>query len=123
MRYLVKAKLKEGKSEQLKKIVENGSLGKGSVAGTEYIRNMKNARLLEDGTETWIEVCFCTLPLAEERPYWEEYFELLQITDAANRKTCKHETGESLWSCVNCNCTVAQEEEMESLGSLFYQSL
>lgn len=58
MRYLVKAKLKEGKSEQLKKTVENGSLGKGSVAGTEYIRNMKNARLLKDGTETWIEVCF-----------------------------------------------------------------
>lgn len=123
MRYLVKAKLIEGKSKLLKKVVENGSLGKGSAAGTEYIRNIKNARLLEDGTAAWIEVCFCTPPLAEERPYWEEYFELLQITDAANRKVCKHETGESLWSCVNCNCTNIQEKELGNLGNLFYQSL
>lgn len=123
MRYLVKAKLIEGKSKLLKKVVENGSLGKGSAAGTEYIRNIKNARLLEDGTAAWIEVCFCALPLAEERPYWEEYFELLQITDAANRKVCKHETGENLWSCVNCNCTNIQEKEMENLGKLFYQTL
>lgn len=123
MRYSVKAKLKKGKNRQLKQAVDNGSLGKGSVAGTEYIRNIKNARLLEDGTTTWIEVCFCTPPLAEERPYWEEYFDLLQITDAANRKTCKHETGESLWSCVKCNCTVEQEKEMESWGRAFYQLL
>ena len=123
MRYVVKAKLKEGKSEMLKKAVENGSLGKGSVAGTEYIRNMKNARLLEDGTASWIEVCFCTPPLAEERPYWEAYFELLEITDATDRKTCKHETGESLWSCVNCACTHIKEKEMENLGNPFYNSL
>lgn len=123
MRYLVKAKLIEGKSKLLKKMVEKGSLGKGSAAGTEYIRNIKNARLLEDGTAVWIEVCFCTPPLAEERPYWEEYFELLQITDAANRKVCKHETGESLWSCVNCNCTNIQEKELGNLGNMFYQSL
>jgi hypothetical protein len=31
---------------------------------------------------TWVEVCFCREPLAEERPYWEEYFELLSRSDA-----------------------------------------
>src|SRR5438105_9058466 len=105
MRYMVKAKLKNEKSLQLKEAIGNGSLGKGSVAGDEYIRDMKHARLLEDGTETWIEVCFCNTPLAEEQPYWEEYFDLISITDAADRKTCKHETGKKPWSCVHCSCT------------------
>lgn len=103
--------------------MEKGLLGKGSVAGTEYIRNIKAARLLEDGIATWIEVCFCNPPLAEERPYWEEYFELLEITDAADRKSCKHETGEKAWSCVNCNCTDKRQSEMENLGDPFYDGL
>ena len=123
MRYLVKAILKEGKGSPLKQAIDNGSLGKGSIAGDEYIRNMKSARLLEDGTATWVEVCFCTPPLAEEGPYWEEYFHLLQITDAVSRKVCKHETGESLWACKTCSCTPEKEKEMESWGKPFYQSL
>jgi hypothetical protein len=123
MRYLVKAKVKEEKRRELKQAIDNATLGKGSVAGSEYIRDMKNARLLEDGTAAWVEVCFCNPPLAEERPYWEEYFQLLNTTDAANRKNCKHETGVKLWSCVNCNCTAKQEKEMENLGDSFYKSL
>ena len=105
MRYFVKAKLKEGREEQLKTSIENRTLGKGSIAGDEYIRNMKNARLIENEIAVWIEVCFCNTPLAEEKPYWEEYFDLIQITDAANRKACKHENGKDLWSCTNCCCT------------------
>lgn len=123
MRYLVKAKLKEGKSGQLKQAVDDGSLGKDSIAGGEYIRDIKNARLLEDGTATWVEVCYCSTPLAEERPYWEEYIDLLQITDAIDKKICKHETGERPWSCINCNCTTEREKEMESWGKSLYQSL
>ncbi len=123
MRYLVKAKLKEGKLQQLKEAIDNNTLGKGSVAGGEYIRDMKHARLLKDKTATWIEVCFCDPPLAEERPYWEEYFHLLKITDATNRKNCKHETGAKPWSCVNCKCTAHQEKEMKNFGVPFYESL
>jgi hypothetical protein len=123
MRYLIKAKLKEEKQQQLKQAIDNTTLGKGSIAGGEYIRNMKSARLLEDGTTTWIEVCFCDPPLAEERPYWGEYFYLLKITDATDRKNCKHETGKKFWSCVNCNCTAKQEKEMENWGDSFYKSL
>jgi hypothetical protein len=123
MRYIVKAMLKEDKGRLLRLAIDDGSLGKGSIAGGEYIRNMHSARLLEDGTATWIEVCFCTPPLAEERPYWEEYFQLLQITDAVSRRICKHETGEKPWACKTCTCTLIQEKEMEGLGKPFYQSL
>ncbi len=66
MRYVVLAKLKEDKKQQLKAAIDNGIPGSGSVAGVEYIRDMKHARLLDDGTVIWVEVCFCTLPLDEE---------------------------------------------------------
>ncbi len=73
MRYLVKAKVKMGKSESLLRSINDGTLGKGSIAGDEYIYNMTEARVNGGGVATWVETCFCDPPLAEERPYWEEY--------------------------------------------------
>jgi len=123
MRYFVRAILKKEKHLELKKAIDEGKLGTGSVAGGEYIRDMKHARLLNDGTVEWIEVCFCNPPLDEERPYWEEYFTLKEITDATGRKNCNHETGKLLWSCVSCNCTKKQENELMKKGKSFYRSL
>jgi hypothetical protein len=56
--------------------------GQGSVAEGEYLRNMKDARLCPDETARWVEVCYCPTPLLEERPYWEEYFDLGKVQDA-----------------------------------------
>ncbi len=123
MRYIVQARLKHHKEQALKQAIRKRTLGKGSIAGGEYVRNMKQARLLDNGTATWIEICFCDPPLDEERPYWEEYFHLLAIEDAVDRQHCKHETGKKPWSCVSCNCTAKQEKAMESLGKSFYESL
>ena len=123
MRYLVKAKLKKGKGARLKASIENGKLGEGSVAGDEYLHNMKKARLLENGLAEWIEVCFCSTPLAEEKPYWEEYFDLIEITDAAKRKGCKHESGKEFWSCIDCRCTEKKERELNKQGVSFLNKL
>jgi hypothetical protein len=49
VRYLVKAKVKAGKSKLLLDSINNRTLGKGSIAGDEYIYNMKEARLNEEG--------------------------------------------------------------------------
>ena len=76
MRYLVKAKVKEGKHGALLRAIDNETLGRGSIAGDEYRYNMEQARVAPDGTARWVETCFCDPPLAEERPYWEKYFEL-----------------------------------------------
>ena len=76
-----------------------GTLGSGSVAGDEYLRNMTDARVRADGSARWVEVCFCDTPLEEERPYWEEYFELLKVQDAHSRKNCRHENGTEPWAC------------------------
>ena len=59
MRYLVKARLKSGKSKPLLKSINDGSLGRGSIAGDEYVYNMNEARLGPDGVATWVETCFC----------------------------------------------------------------
>src|SRR5260370_21507132 len=89
MRYLVTARVKAGREAELLKAIEDGTLGAGSVAGGEYLRNMTEARLRQDGSLRWVEVCFSDTPLDEERPYWENYFELVRVQDAHARPRCR----------------------------------
>ena len=96
MRYLVKARLRQGLEKYLLRAVAEQTLGRGSIAGDEYLYDMQQARLQEDGTATWVEVCYCGMPLQEERPYWDEYFELLQVKDAHSRRNCRHENATEL---------------------------
>lgn len=123
MRYLVKARVKPGCELELLRAIETGSLGKGSIAGEEYIYDMQQACLNEDGTACWVETCFCVRPLQEERPYWEKYFDLLSIKDGHNRKNCRHENGEKLWACSNCDCTKRLEARLQKLGKPFLKTL
>jgi len=123
VRYLVKAKVKRDKSESLLRSISDGTLGKGSIAGDEYIYNMNEARLNDDGVATWVETCFCDPPLAEERPYWEEYFELVSVKDAHSRRNCRHENGTERWACCDCDCTERLEERLASQGDSFLGKL
>ena len=56
MRYLVTARVRPGREADLLKAIEDGTLGQGSVAGGEYLRNMTDARLRSDGAVRWVEV-------------------------------------------------------------------
>ena len=123
MRYLVTGRVKPGREAALLQAIEDGTLGAGSVAGGEYIRDMLQARLLEDGRVRWVEVCFCWTPLEEEIPYWEEYFELTQIKDAHARAKCRDEDGSEPWACSTCDCTERLEGVMTGWGEPFLQRL
>jgi hypothetical protein len=123
MRYLVKAKVKPGQEGPLLQAIESGNLGKGSVAGDEYLDNMEKARIGEEGICSWVEVCFCSTPLQEERPYWEEYFHLVQIKDAHARKNCRDANGTEPWACCNCDCTQRLEGRLATLGKSFLETL
>lgn len=57
MRYLVTARVKPGHEDALREAIEGRTLGKGSVAGDEYLRNMSNARWYSDGRVKWVEIC------------------------------------------------------------------
>lgn len=63
MRYLVRARVKPGCEGDLLQTIEDESLGQGSVAEGEYLRNMSEARLCADQTVRWVEVCYCPTPL------------------------------------------------------------
>lgn len=123
VRYLVKARVKPGQEMALLAAIENGTLGQGSVAGDEYLDNMQNARLTNDGTTRWVEVCFCRTPLDEERPYWEEYFELLSVRDAHSRRQCRDLNGDEPWACCDCDCTRKLEAKLKNTGAPFLDEL
>ena len=123
MRYLVKAKLKPNKENALLQTIETRTLGEGSIAGGEYLRDMYQARHLEKGVTCWVEVCFCTEPLQEEIPYWEEYFEILEIKNAHSREKCKDLNGTEPWACLDCDCTKRLEARMKAWGGRFIEKL
>jgi len=123
MRYLVTARVKPGREADLLRAVEAGTLGAGSVAGDEYLHNMTAARLREDGAVRWVEVCFCDVPLAEERPYWEEYFDLVRVQDAHARSRCRDLNGTEPWACCECDCTQRLEAKLAGQGRSFLEVL
>jgi len=119
MRYLVRAKVRPGCREALLEAIENQTLGQGSVAEGEYLRNMREARQFPDGTARWVEVCYCPTPLQEERPYWEQYFDLVKVQDAHARAKCRDENGCEPWACQDCDCTRRLEERLSRTGRPF----
>ena len=123
MRYLVRARLKPGREAALLDAIDTEQLGRGSIAGDEYLRNMAAAREMSDGTVRWVEVCYCPIPLMEERPYWEEFFELTRVQDAHARPSCRDENGTEPWACSECDCTRRLEERLERTGRQFMDIL
>jgi hypothetical protein len=119
MRYLVTARLRPDRRAALRQAIADGTLGAGSVAGHEYFRNMEQARQLADGRVKWVETCFCPIPLQEERPYWEAFFELEIVKDAHARRTCRDENGTEPWACVGCNCTKKLDAWLTRQGTPF----
>jgi hypothetical protein len=84
---------------------------------------MAEARQCDDGTTRWVEVCYCATPLEEERPYWEQFFELKRVQDAHARQNCRDENGSEPWACENCDCTNRLEARMKTWGRPFLETL
>ena len=123
MRYLVRARVKPDCEADLLEAIEQQTLGQGSVAEGEYLRNMQDARLCADQTARWVEVCYCLTPLLEERPYWEQYFDLPRVQDAHDRRKCRDENGTEPWACGDCDCTARLEQKLRVTGESFLRSL
>ena len=83
---------------------------------------MSEARLCADQTVRWVEVCYCPTPLQEERPYWEEYFDLAKVQDAHDRRKCRDENGSEPWACGDCDCTAPLEPKLKASGTGFLES-
>ena len=123
MRYLVRATVKPGQEQALLEAIDNETLGRGSVAEGEYLRNMQEARIAPDQTARWVEVCYCPTPLLEERPYWERYFDLTRVQDAHDRARCRDQNGSEPWACGSCDCTARLEAKIAECGARFMDVL
>ena len=84
---------------------------------------MKDARTDAGDTARWVEVCYCPTPLLEERPYWEQFFELTKVQDAHDRQRCKDENGSEPWACGDCDCTQRLEQKLAASGGPFLDKL
>src|SRR5262249_17047950 len=123
MRYLVNAKVKPGQEKPLLAAIEAGTLGRGSVAGDEYLEDIDKARNGTDGVCDWVEVWFGATPLQEERPYWEQYFNLLHVKDAHAGRNCRDANGTEPWACCDCDCTQKLEQRLKVFGEPFLRTL
>jgi len=119
MRYLVTARVKPDRGAALERAIEDGTLGEGSIAGDEYFRNMAEARQMDDGRVQWVEVCYCATPLAEEREYWDAFFDLEKVQDAHARSRCKDLNGTEPWACGDCDCSARLEARLATRGRPF----
>jgi len=119
MRYLVTATVKPGREDALADAIDRGTLGRGSVAEGEYLRNMRDAREGDDGRVRWVEVCYCPTPLEEERPYWESYFRLERVQDAHARSRCRDLSSDEPWACGDCDCSARLETRLAARGRPF----
>jgi hypothetical protein len=115
--------VKPGQEAALRDAIDEGTLGEGSVAGDEYIRNMEAARTAESGQVKWVEVCYCATPLAEERDYWEAYFDLEKVQDAHVRSRCRDLSGQESWACGDCDCSAKLEARLAAKGESFLEKL
>ena len=123
MRYLVTARVKPGQDTALLDAIDAETLGEGSIAGDEYLRNMSNARTDDSGRVKWVEVCYCPTPLAEEREYWEEFFDLEKVQDAHARSRCRDASGQEYWACGDCDCSARLEARLGGRGESFLEKL
>ena len=123
MRYLVTARVRAGRAAALRRAIDEETLGRGSVAGDEYRRNMGDAREYGDGRVQWVEICYCATPLAEERDYWTEYFTLEKVQDAHARSRCRDKNGTEPWSCGDCDCSARLERRLATRGRPFLAAL
>ena len=62
-------------------------------------------------------------PLQEKSPYWEEYFDLVKVQDAHDRRKCRDYNGSEPWACGDCDCTTRLEEKLRNSGESFLKIL
>ena len=120
MRYLVTARVKPGRAAALADAIDDGTLGRGSVAGDEYLRNMAEARRTRRraravGRGLLLRDAACT----KSASTWEEYFMLEKVQDAHARSRCRDLNGTEPWSCGDCDCTARLEAHLARKGSRF----
>ena len=103
MRYLLSARVRPEKREELLKAIDEGRFGEGFPYG-DLGETLRRARTDESGTIRWVEVCYCRefsgVAMDAEIGYFEEYLTEIVIADARSPRSC-----EGYPVCNDCDCT------------------
>jgi hypothetical protein len=103
VRYLVSAKVRPERREELLKAINEGQFGEGFPYG-DLGRVLCAGRVDEAGTVRWVEVCYCReftgVAMREEIEYFEEFLTEITIADARSPLYC-----EGYPVCNDCDCT------------------
>ena len=109
MKYLVRARIKEGAETQVRDVITTGSVPGAPAYFADHLADcFAQAQRQEDGSVLWIETCYCERyfgePLAEEMDYITRYFELSRVKKVVAAKKCGDMTGEEPFKCDSCDC-------------------
>ncbi len=109
MKYLVQARVKEGATEQVRRVIDRGKVpGAPSYFADHLAECFAEAQRQEDGSVLWIETCYCERylgeALAEEKQYIERYFELGKVKKVVAAKKCGDLSGTQPYECDGCDC-------------------
>ncbi|HWE38236.1 MAG TPA: hypothetical protein VG406_16820 [Isosphaeraceae bacterium] len=103
MRYLLGARVRPERREELLRALEGGTFGAGFPYG-DLGELLCEGRVDDSGTIRWVEVCYCReyygVAMVEELPYLEEYLTDIEVADARSPGACK-----GYPECNDCDCT------------------
>ena len=113
MRYLLGARLRPGRRDELLRALEGGTFGEGFPYG-DLGEVICAGRVDDSGTIRWVEVCYCReyygVAMEEELPYLEEYLTDIVVADARSPEHC-----EGYPVCNDCDCTRKVRPKGEAL--------
>jgi hypothetical protein len=102
MRYILGAKVRSERRNDLLRSLEEGTFGKGFPYG-DLSEVLSTGYVDATGTIRWVEVCYCReyygVAMEEELPYLEEYLTDIEVADARSPRYCK-----GYPECNDCAC-------------------
>jgi hypothetical protein len=109
MKYLVRARIKEGAEKQVRDVITTGSVPEAPGYFADHLADcFAEAQQQEDGSVLWIETCYCERyfgePLAEEKEYITRFFDLGRVKKVVAANKCGDLIGEEPFKCETCDC-------------------
>lgn len=84
MIYAIRAHLVDERRAEFYRKLTDGTIASQRPDGAEIVASMRRARVAEDGTVRWTELCYCPTPLRHEREtVLDHYFSDIE-TETAN---------------------------------------
>ena len=82
MYYIVSARFKPSTAAEFYRKLTDGTIQSQKPDGKEIVASMRRAKISQDGTVRWSEVCYCPTPLQHERAtVYDRFFEDIQTEE------------------------------------------